>query len=190
MHLLEALDDEDRDAVVRFVWSQYKPAPVDKTAADRVRRHRERKKAEDVTRNVTDDVTEGVTEDLSRYNQIDRQTETKTETKTAKAPRKKSAPVEIPESLDTPDFLAAWDEWQAERKERGKKLTARAMRGQLGSLEKMGPARAVESIRASIANGWTGLFEPRATGSGKVGHVSKLVDVGPSRQVSIAELKA
>lgn len=69
--------------------------------------------------------------------------------------------VEIPASLNVPQFCELWTEWVLERKARGKSLTTRAAKMQLATLEAMGPTAAMASIRQSIEKGWTGLFEPK-----------------------------
>ncbi len=67
----------------------------------------------------------------------------------------------IPERLAAdPEFLAAWESWQADRRERGKTLTSRAIARQLKFLETLGPAGAVISIDQAIEHGWQGLFPP------------------------------
>lgn len=88
-----------------------------------------------------------------------------------KSPRKTPAEdVPVPESLRTPAFLAIWADWLADRAARRKKLTERAARQQLAALEPLGPERAVECVRLSIANGWTGLFPERFQGPAVVGN--------------------
>jgi len=68
--------------------------------------------------------------------------------------------VEIPDELDTPEFRSAWSDLVADRKERKKPITTRAAKQLLTKCQKWGPAAAAESIANTIANGWTGLFEP------------------------------
>lgn len=72
-------------------------------------------------------------------------------------------PLVFPSSpiLDNPEFQAAWLDWNAERKARGKPLTERAAKLQLDKLESFGLAGAIRSIKQSIENGWQGLFEPK-----------------------------
>jgi hypothetical protein len=65
--------------------------------------------------------------------------------------------VPIPRDLDAPDFRAAWAEWIADRKARGR-FTARAAELQFEKLLPLGPAKAAACVRESIANGWSGLF--------------------------------
>lgn len=66
--------------------------------------------------------------------------------------------VEIPEKLNTPEFLAAWEEWQAYRKQRRQTLTVFSIKKQLQFLASIGAKDAVISINESIKNGYTGLF--------------------------------
>jgi hypothetical protein len=79
--------------------------------------------------------------------------------------RRKAAAVvvELPSSLNTPEFHAAWQEWQQHRREIRKPMTPVATKQQLKALEALGPDRAVIAINRSIANGWQGLvFEQKA----------------------------
>ena len=75
--------------------------------------------------------------------------------KTAKSASK----VEIPDKLNTPEFLAAWEEWQAYRKQRRQTLTAFSIKKQLEFLASIGVQDAIISINESIRNGYTGLFK-------------------------------
>lgn len=79
---------------------------------------------------------------------------------------KADAPDEIPPSLDTPEFRAAWGDWTAYRRERRNPMSARTVRAQLNKLNQWGPDRAVLAIRQTIEHGWTGLFEPKENGRG------------------------
>jgi hypothetical protein len=83
-----------------------------------------------------------------------------------KAPRAgEEPPAEIPRSLDTAPFRAAWREWMDFRSRSKKRLSSIAQRKQLKFLEGLGPLAACASIEASIRNDWQGLFEPKvATG--------------------------
>jgi uncharacterized protein YdaU (DUF1376 family) len=72
-----------------------------------------------------------------------------------------AALIVIPESLNLQEFKDAWSDWVQHRKESGKRLTPKAVEGQLKALSEWGPVKAVESIRASISNSWSGLFEPK-----------------------------
>lgn len=80
-------------------------------------------------------------------------------------PKPAPGSVPIPASLNTPAFLAAWDEWKAERRaKRCRPYTPRGEAAQLDKLAEHGPAAAVAAIKASIANGWQGLFPDKHTG--------------------------
>lgn len=67
----------------------------------------------------------------------------------------------IPEVLNHADFLKAWGEWLQYRRSIKKPLTALSQEKLLATLNGMGKEKAIESINASIANGWQGLFEIR-----------------------------
>lgn len=69
----------------------------------------------------------------------------------------------IPEDLNTEEFNEIWDMWICHRTEKKKPLTATSTAMQLKKLQKMGQKRAIRAIEHSIANGWTGIFEPRMT---------------------------
>lgn len=90
-------------------------------------------------------------------------TETKTETKTKTRPR--AGAVEIPASLNTPEFIVAWECYCRHRDQMKAKdrMTDEAKRLALKKLEKVGPKRAVAIIEHSVSNGWVGLHEPSGT---------------------------
>lgn len=67
--------------------------------------------------------------------------------------------VELPAVLDTPEFRAAWAEWERYRREIKKALTPSTRKRQLAKLSGWGVDRAVAAIEASIEHGWQGLFE-------------------------------
>lgn len=64
--------------------------------------------------------------------------------------------------LKTDIFHASWVEWVEHRQQLRKKLTPASIKRQLAKLEAMGHARAVAALGHSIAQGWTGIFEPDA----------------------------
>lgn len=66
--------------------------------------------------------------------------------------------LEIPEILNTPEFLSIWGEWEIYRKEIKKKMTNRTMKSQLKELAEVGPEVGEKMIRQSITNGWQGIF--------------------------------
>lgn len=89
------------------------------------------------------------------------------------------APLALPGVLDTPDFRQAWIDWFAYRQEAKLKAWKPAtVKAKLAELVALGPNRATEAIRRSIANGWQGIFpsnEPPKSASSAV-KVSKLDD--------------
>jgi uncharacterized protein YdaU (DUF1376 family) len=80
---------------------------------------------------------------------------------------------EIPSTLATPEFVAAWADWCAYKRERGQTLRSRTAKAQLGEMSGWGQSVAVAAIRKSIVNGWTGVFQPDAN-SGRGKPVEKL----------------
>ena len=60
-------------------------------------------------------------------------------------------------------FRAAWQDWQAYRRERGKKITAMTAVRQLTILAGLSEHDAVATIEKSIRNGWAGLFPQKGT---------------------------
>ena len=70
----------------------------------------------------------------------------------------KKSTIELPDKLNTPEFLAAWEEWQLYRKQKRKTLTDVSIKKQIEFLASIGVQDAVISINESIKNGYTGLF--------------------------------
>ncbi len=87
--------------------------------------------------------------------------------KTKKKAKATPTKVQIPSSLDAPDFQVVWQDWLGYRRERKLTLTPRTLNAQLRKLDEWGPATAAESIKASITNGWAGLFEPKGNSNGR-----------------------
>ena len=67
----------------------------------------------------------------------------------------------VPLPFNSDSFQSAWQDWIQFRKEAKKKLTEITIDRQFKMLKKLGEERAIQSIEASIQNGWTGLFEPK-----------------------------
>lgn len=84
----------------------------------------------------------------------------------SKKPTKEPIEIEYPPSLDNDEFKVAWGDWMVFRAEIKKKLTPTTIRKQLTQLEKMGVHNAIASLEQSMKNGWQGLFEVKANGSG------------------------
>ena len=78
--------------------------------------------------------------------------------------------VVVPDSLSVPSFLEAWEKFQQHRREIRKPLTPTAAGSLLKKLAGWGADRAVAAIEHSVANGWTGIFEPSTTGPSRPGH--------------------
>jgi hypothetical protein len=69
---------------------------------------------------------------------------------------------EFPE-LATPEFIEAWEDKMEHRKQKGQpQLTERGTRAKFKEFKTWGVAAAIQGIRESIANDWTGIFQPKA----------------------------
>lgn len=69
-----------------------------------------------------------------------------------------AALTQIPEELQTVEFIRAWLKWCDYREKTRKKITVHACTYQFNKLRKFGPEIAVEAIELSIANDYQGLF--------------------------------
>jgi hypothetical protein len=133
----------------------------DHTSAERARKYRESKLASRSSRRDDRDAsrkTGCVTRDIT---QAEAEAEAEADSETQKDA---SAP------FSSPQFKTAWQEWEQHRREIRKKLTPTTRKRQLEQLGAMSEADAIESIRQSVANGWTGLFEPKGKTSSKNNH--------------------
>jgi len=75
----------------------------------------------------------------------------------------------IPPELDTEGFKGVWAKWIDYRKTIKKTLAPQSQEAQLKKLATWGEHQAIESIEASISNGWQGLFEPKQNGEQRHG---------------------
>lgn len=67
----------------------------------------------------------------------------------------------LPESLNKPEFTAAYFEWGEHRQEIGKRLTPTTVKKQLKMLEGIGIRRAIAAIEFSIGCSYMGIFEQK-----------------------------
>lgn len=67
----------------------------------------------------------------------------------------------IPESLDTQAFRTAWTDFVEHRKSIRKPMSPKAASLNLNTCLRIGRDNAIRAIEQSIANGWTGIFEPK-----------------------------
>jgi hypothetical protein len=72
---------------------------------------------------------------------------------------------ELPDSA-AQDLTAAWAEWCAHRRESGKTLKPTTVKAQLRKLDEWGAPRFIAALRHSTAQGYQGLFEPKADTNG------------------------
>lgn len=68
---------------------------------------------------------------------------------------------QIPKALDVPEFKEVFEQYIQHRTEIRKPITSRGAKMALAQCEAWGLAGAIQSIQASIAAGWQGLFEPK-----------------------------
>jgi hypothetical protein len=81
----------------------------------------------------------------------------------APAVKKQKAPEPIPPALTlSTEFLAAWENWRAHRRETHKPLTPTSERQQLAKLAEMGADRAIAALKHSTAGGYQGIYEPKS----------------------------
>lgn len=97
--------------------------------------------------------------------------------------------IEIPASLDTPDFRAAWDEWLAYRRERKLgKPTGMTIKATYRRFEAdMGPERAAAAIRHSIEKGWHSINEPKEFTNGSTNGINRGAAGSSQRRGEFAE---
>ena len=67
----------------------------------------------------------------------------------------------IPDSLQDPEFISAWKEWEVHRKQIKHKLTPLTQKKQLKKLSSVPLKIAIHTIEQSIEKGWQGLFIPK-----------------------------
>lgn len=133
---------------MQFVNYQEHNGETGKQRADNQRRQRlSRKRVTSVTEKCDRTVTRG---------------EERREEKRRKKDSATTKEVVIPEGLNTPEFVAIWEEWL--RVKSGTKLKPESQIVQLKRLAAIGPIRARECIESSIANGYQGLFPEKFNG--------------------------
>jgi hypothetical protein len=82
----------------------------------------------------------------------------------------------VPINLIFEVFGEAWDDFVDHRKQIRKPLTELAAKKLLQILSEMSPVDAVTAINNSIANGWQGIFEPKASNQKKSASGDKPLD--------------
>lgn len=71
----------------------------------------------------------------------------------------------LPECLRTDLFRSAWEGYRAYRVEQKlKKLGPSSIKAKLKEMAEWGEQQAIEAIKTTIANGWTGIFKPKPDG--------------------------
>lgn len=113
---------------------------------------------------VGDNRTAGEQQVNSERTASEQQMNTEKEFQEGKKERRKEnttpAAVVIPDSLQVPEFLSAWELWKQHRKEKKKPLTPTSTSQQLKKFTEWGVSRAVAAIMYTIEKGWEGIQEP------------------------------
>jgi len=81
----------------------------------------------------------------------------------AKAPPFDPLKVDLPPSLESPEFRAAWADWMRHRMEIKKPYKPLGVEKLVEQLAAMGAVRSIAAINYSIANQWQGVFEPKSS---------------------------
>lgn len=151
--------DDGQWTVTKFAERQ---APV--SGAERVARLRKQQQKQGYYSDVTPELRKRNESVTKRYTDIDTDTDTDTESNGATAPaaaKRNTDDVPIPDSLNTPEFVEAWDRWKKYRSEIRKPLRPTTTKAQLKKAAEYGAADAIKVIELSIENGWIGLFWER-----------------------------
>jgi len=99
-------------------------------------------------------------ESICRNDALHSSSSTSTSTTTSKTKYNKERAEALVLPFDSADFKLFWSNWEQHRKEKKAKLTPTARNQQLEKLKDMGEHRAIAALKHSLANGWTGIFEP------------------------------
>ena len=83
------------------------------------------------------------------------------------------AEAEIPFSLNTTEFLKAWENWRQLRKEIKKPLTEKSIEMQMKDFTTWGVVRSIAAIEYTIKKGWQGIREPDAKQVGNTAPVGQ-----------------
>ena len=108
-------------------------------------------------------------------------------------PTKKSKKDEMPAVpllLNTPEFLAAWKDWEQHRLEIKKKLTPMAVTKQYNEMVGWGVEKSVQLINNAIAKGWQGIFDVRENGSNGHGKPSHSIQADGTYRDPMGEQRA
>lgn len=173
--LINMRDHSDivNDIVCEFFTKSY-AGYVNETCEEEMQKYNEkasraRKLAEKRWAGQSDDTTSDTTSDAVLHTTSDTisdttscATNTITNTNTSIKKKVADAPVVMPPSLDNVSFKTAWQEYIAYRAEnRFRSLKSQSIQKIYDEMEVWGCDNAIESIRATIKNGWQGLFFPK-----------------------------
>ena len=81
---------------------------------------------------------------------------------------KEKEPLAVPQELNTPEFISAWNDYVSYRKQaKFKPLFPTSVQAQFKRLSPFGSPHATEAVRVTIANGWQGIFPEKVNGNHK-----------------------
>ncbi len=120
-------------------------------------------------------------ESICRNDALHSSSSTSTSTTTSKTKYNKERAEALVLPFDSADFKLFWENWEQHRKEKKAKLTPTARNQQLEKLKDMGEHRAIAALKHSLANGWTGIFEPEQAKPN--GHHKGIEEIIPLRRL-------
>jgi len=101
-----------------------------------------------------------------------------------------SAAPEIPLSLNTPEFLKAWEDWKTHRREIKAPLTMKSVEMQMKDFEAWGIIRSIAAIEYTIKKGWQGIREPDVKAAGSASPAGIRKPFPGELQKQLAELRS
>jgi biotin operon repressor len=119
---------------------------------------------EDDDRNANRDTNRDKNETQIGTKSVQKRTTNKEVKKERREEVKKQAaaqPVEIPQNLNQPDFIAALADFRQMRKEIKKPITPAAEKKLFARLEKWGVEKSIVALDRSTESQWQGVFEPK-----------------------------
>ncbi len=95
---------------------------------------------------------------------------------------------DIPASLNTPEFIQAWNEWQQYRRGIRHPLTPTSARQQLSDFVRCGVSESIERIRTAIGNSWIGVNFPQKTQGAPNGSSNRGIELERRDNAAVAPI--
>jgi hypothetical protein len=96
-------------------------------------------------------------------------------------------PKDFPPSMRTPEALAAWNDWEASRREKRKPLTTTARRLQLADCAEWGTDRAIAALKHSAKGNYQGLFLPSGYAAPTASELRKSTEPAPGTPITLGQ---